>query len=70
MVRADVAVTSETNAAVRKVATEAVSNLAAVPSTSIDPNMGRINGSPGDFGRIVSTSNNPRLIQFAIKFSF
>lgn len=47
-----------------------ISNLAAVPSTSIDPNTGRITGSPGDFGRIVSTSNNPRLIQFAIKFSF
>ena len=47
-----------------------ISNLAAVPSTSVDPNTGRINGSPGDFGRIVSTSNNPRLIQFAVKLSF
>lgn len=47
-----------------------ISNLNAVPTTSIDPNTGRIIGNPGDFGRIVSTSNNPRLIQFAIKFNF
>jgi len=47
-----------------------ISNLSAVPSTSIDPNSGRIVGSPGDFGRIISTSNNPRLIQFAIKLNF
>ncbi len=26
--------------------------------------------SPGDFGRIVSTSNNPRLVQFVLKFNF
>ena len=25
---------------------------------------------PGDFGRIISTSNNPRLIQFALKLNF
>lgn len=47
-----------------------ISNLSAVPSTSIDPNSGRIIGSSGDFGRIISTSNNPRLIQFAIKLNF
>ena len=47
-----------------------VSNLSAVATTSIDANTGRIIGSPGDFGRIVSTSTNPRLIQFAIKFNF
>ena len=47
-----------------------ISNLSAVPSTSIDPNSGRIIGSPGDFGRIISTSNNPRLIQFAMKINF
>jgi hypothetical protein len=47
-----------------------ISNLAAVPSTSVDSNTGRITGSPGDFGRIVSTSNNPRLIHFAIKLNF
>ena len=47
-----------------------ISNLNAVQSTSIDLNSGRIIGSSGDFGRIVSTSNNPRLIQFAIKLNF
>ena len=47
-----------------------ISNLSAVPSTSIDPNTGRIIGNPGDFGRIISTSNNPRLIQFALKLNF
>jgi hypothetical protein len=47
-----------------------ISNLSAVPSTSIDPNSDGIIGSPGDFGRIISTSNNPRLIQFAMKLNF
>jgi len=47
-----------------------ISNLNAVPATSINPNTGQITGDPGDFGRIVSTSTNPRLIQFAIKFNF
>jgi hypothetical protein len=47
-----------------------ISNLSAVQSISIDPNSGRIIGSPGDFGRIISTSNNPRLLQFAIKLNF
>ena len=47
-----------------------ISNLSAVPATSIDPNTGRIIGSAGDFGRIVSTSNNPRLVQFAVKLNF
>jgi hypothetical protein len=36
----------------------------------MDPNNGRIVGSAGDFGRIISTSNNPRLIQFALKINF
>ncbi len=47
-----------------------ISNLAAVPSTSINPITGQITGTPGDFGRIVSTSSNPRLIQLAIKLNF
>jgi hypothetical protein len=47
-----------------------VSNLSAVPATSIDANTGRITGNPGDFGRVISTSNNPRLIQFAVKLNF
>ncbi|HAF12515.1 MAG TPA: hypothetical protein DHU55_04480 [Blastocatellia bacterium] len=46
-----------------------INNLNAVPATSIDPNTGRII-NPGDFGRIISTSNNPRLIQFALKLNF
>ena len=35
----------------------------------IDQNTGQIT-NPGDFGRIISTSNNPRLIQFALKLNF
>ena len=47
-----------------------ISNLSAAPATSIDANTGRLIGDPGDFGRIVSTSNNPRLIQLAVKLNF
>jgi hypothetical protein len=36
---------------------------------NIDPNTGQII-NPGDFGRITSTSNNPRLIQFALKLNY
>lgn len=48
-----------------------ISNLNAVTSSGggINPNSGQII-NPGDFGRIVSTSNNPRLIQFALKVNF
>lgn len=48
-----------------------ISNLNAVQSSggSIDSATGRII-NPGDFGRIISTSNNPRLIQFALKFNY
>jgi hypothetical protein len=42
------------------------SNLNAA---SINQNTGRII-DPGDFGRITSASNNPRLIQFAVKLNF
>ena len=48
-----------------------ISNLNVITSSggSIDANTGRII-NPGDFGRIVSTSSNPRLIQLAIRFNF
>ena len=46
-----------------------ISNFNAVPSTSVS-STGQIAGDPGDFGRINATSNNPRLIQFALKFNF
>jgi len=48
-----------------------ISNLNAIPSSggSIDPNTGQII-NPSDFGRIISTSNNPRIIQLALKFNF
>jgi hypothetical protein len=48
-----------------------ISNLNAVVSSggSLDPNTGQII-DPGNFGRIISTSNNPRLVQLAVKFSF
>jgi hypothetical protein len=38
-------------------------------SASVNPSTGQIL-NPGDFGRINSTSNNPRLIQLALKFNF
>ena len=44
-----------------------ISNFNAV--TSFGPNTGQVL-SPGDFGRIISTSNNPRLIQLALKLNF
>jgi hypothetical protein len=47
-----------------------ISNFNAVPPDSIDQNTGRIIGDPGEFGRINSTSNNPRLIQLALKLNF
>ena len=48
-----------------------ISNFNAVSSSNIDPITGQIlNNNPGDFGRIISTSNNPRLIQFALKLNF
>ena len=43
-----------------------ISNLNAA---IINSNTGQII-NPGDFGRITSTSNNPRLIQFALKLNF
>jgi hypothetical protein len=48
-----------------------ISNLNNVMATggSINSITGRII-NPGDFGRITSTSNNPRIIQFALKLDF
>jgi len=46
------------------------SNFNAISATGIDPNTGQVIGDPGDFGRIISTSGNPRLIQFALRFSY
>lgn len=47
-----------------------ISDLNAVAATgSFDPATGQIL-NPGDFGRITSTSNNPRIIQLAIKFNY
>ena len=48
-----------------------ISNFNAVASSNISPTTGQIiNNNPGDFGRINSTSNNPRLIQFTVKLNF
>jgi hypothetical protein len=48
-----------------------ISDVNAVGPTNglINPMSGEI-VNPGDFGRIISTSNNPRLIQLALKVSF
>ena len=47
-----------------------ISDLNAVISSGgkLDPN-GRI-ATPGSFGRIISTSSNPRLVQLVAKFRF
>jgi hypothetical protein len=48
-----------------------ISNLNAFVASggSIDPTNGQVVRA-GNFGRIISTSNNPRIIQFALRFSF
>jgi hypothetical protein len=47
-----------------------ISNLSSAPATSISATTGRLTGDTGDFGRIVAASNNPRMIQFAVKLNF
>ncbi|HEU0007357.1 MAG TPA: hypothetical protein VFS12_15345, partial [Terriglobia bacterium] len=48
-----------------------ISNLNAVTASgTLDQVSGRIVGDAGDFGRINSTSNNPRLVQFGLKLIF
>lgn len=44
-------------------------NAVLASGGSIDATTGRII-NPGSFGKIISTSNNPRLIQFGLKFNF
>jgi hypothetical protein len=48
-----------------------ISNLNALfgSAGSVDQTTGRVL-NPGNFGRIISTSNNPRIVQFALKFNF
>jgi hypothetical protein len=48
-----------------------ISNLNALIASGgrIDPTTGQVLIG-GNFGRIISTSNNPRIIQFALKFNF
>ncbi len=44
-------------------------NAVAASGGSLNPTTGEII-RPGNFGRIISTSNNPRLVQFAVKLNF
>lgn len=48
-----------------------ISNLNALFGSggSINPTTGQVLNA-GNFGRIISTSNNPRILQFALKFNF
>ncbi len=48
-----------------------ISNLNALVASAgrIDPTSGQVLNA-GNFGRIISTSSNPRIIQFALKFNF
>jgi hypothetical protein len=47
-----------------------ISDLSAVPAASFNADGTIKSGLAGRFGKIISTSNNPRLIQFALKFNF
>lgn len=48
-----------------------ISNLNALVASggSINPATGQVI-NPGNFGRVISTSNNPRILQFALKLNF
>jgi hypothetical protein len=46
-----------------------ISNLNAAPAGGINANTGVLT-APGNFGRIISTSNNPRIVQLVLKVSF
>src|SRR5436190_1014494 len=50
-----------------------ISNLSVVLNSggAVNPNTGQIlAGRAGDFGKIISTSSSPRIIQLAVKFNF
>ena len=48
-----------------------ISNLNAVTASgTLEQTSGKIVGNAGNFGRITATSNNPRLVQFGLKFTF
>ena len=47
-----------------------ISDLNAVPAANFNADGTIKSGLAGRFGKIISTSNNPRLIQFALKFNF
>lgn len=49
-----------------------ISNFNAVAQAGlpIDPTTGQIGGNPGNFGRVVSTSSNQRILQLAFRLNF
>jgi hypothetical protein len=47
-----------------------ISDFNAVPAVNLNADGTIKSGGAGRFGQIISTSNNPRLVQFALKFNF